>query len=728
MAAANEARQRQQRARARVGVQRRDARDAAGDGRFAGAQRHAPDLEGLGRRGVRGRGATGIAHGDALHGKPVAAGWRALIELPGLGPLAVRALRRVGGGILGRDGAPRPAVLALQRDERPASGRVDLLVAALPLEDGTAVAVDAVGGLGRDRPGVGRRPHRRGLRRGDAERDGLGVAAVWLAVEQRRLEAAAERHPRVALLAAEEREARLVVARVVFLGRRRVGDVAVGQAGDREAIQAPACPREEVVADALAHLLGDLGGEGGDAQAAHPPHRDRERVGRRSRPAVQRCLRALPRAGGVLDRRALVLVDDAEAEDRKRPDRFLHPAVGTVGAAVELDQRALRRDGQLGRHVVARRSPRREDAGGVALAGEVGLGRVGVDPLDCSAVDPALVAVGRDVALGAVGPYVDGLHGVLCAAVAPRAGHALLGQPRGHAGAVAGEQVVVVAERGGVYGEVRPRADRMPVLAVDAQDRERRIGRGKALLRGVLGDVLVEQEGVEGAVARGAAVLDRPDPDPRGLQPRHGVVDRVGDTGGSELEDARVERVAAHERVAVVVGRPDRARRGVRVRGRQEEVVGRDPGVGDPLLDLLGQRVGQPAEVGLDHGVALAVALEDQRARQYASVDPVAGPEGLGVVAGVGVEDDLVAAPGDEVGIGAEDERARRVGEHRRGDRRRDVGGRRAGEQRLRPRVGDAGEGRQRESERHGQRGAQGAGGHAHPNARPRPNLCLAAR
>ena len=49
---------------------------------------------------------------------------------------------------------------------------------------------------------------------------------------------------RVALLAAEQREASLVVAVVVLLGRRRVADVAVGQAGDRDAVErAAGCAR-----------------------------------------------------------------------------------------------------------------------------------------------------------------------------------------------------------------------------------------------------------------------------------------------------------------------------------------------------------------------------------------------------------------------------------------------------------------------------------------------------
>ena len=89
--------------------------------------------------------------------------------------------------------------------------------------------------------------------------------------------------------------------------------------------------------------------------------------------------------------------------------------------------------------------------------------------------------------------------------------------------------------------------------------------------------------------------------------------DRLRDALGGEVEDARVEGVAAQRRVAGVVERPDRPGGGVGVGGRDHQPLGRDPGGRDPAHDLLGERERQPAEVGLHHRELAPVLLHHQR-------------------------------------------------------------------------------------------------------------------
>jgi hypothetical protein len=72
------------------------------------------------------------------------------------------------------------------------------------------------------------------------------------------------------------------------------------------------------------------------------------------------------------------------------------------------------------------------------------------------------VAVGRDVALRGVRPHVDDLAGRRRAARGRVALDRVLDDALGEPGVVAGEQQVLVAERGLVDREVRPHAERRP--------------------------------------------------------------------------------------------------------------------------------------------------------------------------------------------------------------------------------------------------------------------------
>ncbi len=123
------------------------------------------------------------------------------------------------------------------------------------------------------------------------------------------------------------------------------------------------------------------------------------------------------------------------------------------------------------------------------------------------------------------------------------------------------------------------------------------------------------------------------------------------------------------------------------MRGRDEDAVGAQAGAGDALEDRLGHRVRDAAEVDLHERELPRRRLEHERPRLHPRVDPAARDERLRVQAGVGVGDDLEAEVRRVLGVG--DAGARGVGEHRRADRRREVGRRRGADLR-RDRVGRA--------------------------------------
>jgi hypothetical protein len=126
------------------------------------------------------------------------------------------------------------------------------------------------------------------------------------------------------------------------------------------------------------------------------------------------------------------------------------------------------------------------------------------------------------------------------------------------------------------------------------------------------------------------------------------------------------------------------------VRRRQHDPVALDPRGGHALGDLLRERVRHAAKVGLHERELAARRLENDRSRTHARVDAAARDERLGVHVLVGVGDDLHRQLRCVARIG--DAGARRVGEHRGGDRRRDVDVRDAGPQGG-GRVGAAGAG-----------------------------------
>jgi hypothetical protein len=223
----------------------------------------------------------------------------------------------------------------------------------------------------------------------------------------------------------------------------------------------------------------------------------------------------------------------------------------------------------------------------------------------------------------------------------------------------------------------------------------------------------VAHERVEGAVARRVGHRGGGGAQPRRPALRVGADDRLRDALRGDRERARVERVAAQRGVAGVVGRPDRPGRRVRVGGRQQDAVRGDLRAGDAPGDLLGQRVRDAAEVGLHERELAPVLLEHERPGLHARVDALAGHERLGVEVLVGIGDDLQRP----VDVAAGDGRPRRVGEHRRADRRRDVGARGAGAQLGGVRGGGHGD-RQRADER-----SEDEGGprHARVNVRVRP-------
>jgi hypothetical protein len=263
---------------------------------------------------------------------------------------------------------------------------------------------------------------------------------------------------------------------------------------------------------------------------------------------------------------------------------------------------------------------------------------------------------------------------------ASRLGDLLLGDALGERGVVTGEQQVVVPERGRVDSEVGPHAERVAVARVDSQNGELWVDRRGARRCLVLRDVGIAAERLEVAVRRGVGDRDRPHARARRLQALVGPQDRLGDALRGQVEDARVEQVAAQERVAGRVGRPDRPGGRMRVRGRQQEALAVDARRRHALQDLLGHRVGQAAQVRLHERELAAGGLQDDRSRAHACVDAAAGHERLGVQVLVGIGDDLHRQLRGVLRVGQS--RPRRVGEQRRPHGRGDVRARGAGSQR----------------------------------------------
>ena len=232
----------------------------------------------------------------------------------------------------------------------------------------------------------------------------------------------------------------------------------------------------------------------------------------------------------------------------------------------------------------------RSDAVGHALAGQVRAART-----SCRRTGavlrrrPSAAAVGRDVALGRVRPDVARRPPRRLARLARCALDDALGEGR----VVAGEQQVVVAERGRVdrRSSTRRRAagrrvasTRITVrLGVD-RDRPARLPRPSAR------PGCARTARSCGCATRRAAASCAT-PDARRASSRASAA-RIASAMPSavSVEHARVEQVAAEQRVAARVDRPDRAGRRVRVGGREQQPVAVDAGGGDPVQHRLGER------------------------------------------------------------------------------------------------------------------------------------------
>jgi hypothetical protein len=192
-----------------------------------------------------------------------------------------------------------------------------------------------------------------------------------------------------------------------------------------------------------------------------------------------------------------------------------------------------------------------------------------------------------------------------------------------------------------MVGEGGPRADRHPPAThalVDAQHVHLRVDRVLVAARVLLGGALAvaQDHAVVGEVRLQAAVL-REAEDPRRapagarrpevvVRPRY----RGRDLVVQEAVELRVGGRGVHERVERErIGRGLHARRrrvqrrevgvaaraGVRVRGRDQDVLLGEAAVGERLADLLEHPARDHEQVDLDEGDLAPVALEHHRAR-----------------------------------------------------------------------------------------------------------------
>jgi CheY-like chemotaxis protein len=97
-----------------------------------------------------------------------------------------------------------------------------------------------------------------------------------------------------------------------------------------------------------------------------------------------------------------------------------------------------------------------------------------------------------------------------------------------------------------------------------------------------------------------------------------------------------------------------------------QDVLRVDAGRLDARGDLLHERVGKPAEVGLDQRVLLLALAQDDGACEQTRVDSDARFKGLRIQTRVGIGEHLLRAFLGLLGVRTEDVGARRVGEHRR--------------------------------------------------------------
>ena len=355
----------------------------------------------------------------------------------------------------------------------------------------------------------------------------------------------------------------------------------------------------------------------------HTRHRrgvGRQRPGRRAGPSVP------GRAGEAATGRAGAVVghDPAGAEHRRAgPPARRRRAVEREDRApgVELERRrscpspASRQAATM--PAAMRRRPCGADAAafGTYWSGSPALSRSGP-------------AVGRDVALVAVGPDVHDCP----AGRVPAAAASLRSGPRRSAPRWPRCRRRRAGSRrrtrsGGRRSSTTPpigrpsRASARTTHSVGSID----AARAAASSAGTSGVALV---GVVLAVARGVGEGRSSRRRASRREPGVGAADRLGDPLGGELEDARVESVAAQRRVAGVVERPDRAGGRVGVRGRDQQPLGRDTGVLDPLDDLLGERVragrrGRPAP----SRTCAPPCSSTSAPRAHARVDALAGLE-----------------------------------------------------------------------------------------------------